>query len=316
MKAAYINAYGNVEQLIVGTLPKPEIAPDQVLISVIAAGVNPVDFHVRNGMFRDSGMHSLPLVPGWDAAGLVAAVGAQVSHLKVGDAVFVHSPIGQQGAYADYLAVDAQFVAPKPDSLSFVQSAAVPLAALTAWQGLLHDGQLKAGQRLLIHNAAGGVGSFAVQIARHVGARVMACASARNRDYVLALGADEYIDYQQAPFEDQVDAVDLVFAATGGNDILPRSLQVIKPGGRLVSTFDDMPQAHALECQVEFTRMWVKPDSKSLSLIAELIDQHRIRVPIDSVYPLEHAHQAMQRSESGRAVGKIVLNLNPSISGL
>ncbi len=313
MKAAFIEQYGDAGTLMVGELKAPKISPSQVLINVIAAGVNPVDFHVRNGMLSESGTHDLPLILGWDASGIIQEVGAEVDHLKVGDEVFVHSPIGKQGAYAEYLAVDAQLVSAKPKSLNFVESAAVPLAALTAWQGLLEHGQLKKGQRVLIHNAAGGVGSFAVQIAKTLGAYVIGTASGVKEDYVRNLGSDEFIDYQKIEFEEAVEPVDLVFAAVGGNNILPRSLHVIKPGGHLISCFDEMPESTASQQGITYKRMWVQPSQSDLNKIAHLIDTNAIQVPIDSVYPLEHVQQAHQRSESARAVGKIVLNLNPAV---
>lgn len=315
MKAVYINQYGSADELTVGERATPSINPTQVLINVIAAGVNPVDFHVRNGLLKDSGTHTLPLTLGWDAAGIVSQVGADVEHLNVGDEVFVFSPIDQQGAYAEYLAVDANLVCAKPRSLNFVESAAVPLAALTAWQGLFRDGHLRTGERVLIHNASGGVGNFAVQLAKQAGAHVIATASHTKRDFVMALGADEFIDYTQAPFEEHVQDIDLVFAAVGGNEILPRSLTTLKDGGRLVSTFDEMPHQTAEDAGVTFTRMWVTPDGSDLATIKERIDNHQLTVFIDSVYPLEHAKYAQHRSESGKAVGKIVLNLNPTVIG-
>ena len=166
MKAAYIKQYGDVDNLIVGDVPKPSISSTQVLIKVKAAGVNPVDFHIRNGMLEDSGTHKLPLVLGWDAAGIVSEAGQHVTDFKLGDEVYVYSPLTEQGTHAEYLAVDANVVADKPASLSFIQSAAVPLAALTALQALTTHGELQKGQLVLIHNASGGVGSFAV---RHSG---------------------------------------------------------------------------------------------------------------------------------------------------
>ena len=201
MKAAYIKQYGNVENLIIGALPKPSISSSQVLIKVKAAGVNPVDFHIRNGMLADSGTHELPLILGWDAAGIVSEVGQHVTDFKLGDEVYVYSPLTEQGAQAEYLAVDANVVADKPATLSFIKSAAVPLAALTALQALTTHGELQKGQLVLIHNASGGVGSFAVQIAKHLGAYVIATGSQAKKDFIMGLGADEFIDYKQDDFE-------------------------------------------------------------------------------------------------------------------
>jgi NADPH:quinone reductase-like Zn-dependent oxidoreductase len=227
MQAAYIKQYGDVENLMVGDVPKPSISSSQVLIKVKAAGVNPVDFHIRNGMLEDSGTHELPLVLGWDAAGIVSEVGQHVTDFKLGDEVYVYSPLTEQGAHAEYLAVDANVVADKPASLSFIQSAALPLAALTALQALTTHGELQKGQLVLIHNASGGVGSFAVQIAKHLGAYVIATGSQAKKGFIMGLGADEFIDYKQDDFEQHVSNIDLVFAAVGGNNIVERSLVVI-----------------------------------------------------------------------------------------
>lgn len=313
MKAIYIQDYGDNGRLILGERPKPSIAPHQVLIKVAAAGVNPVDFHVRNGMFKDADMHALPLILGWDAAGKVDAIGSEVKHLALGDNVYTFAPIAGQGSYAQYLAVDADLVTHKPANLDFVSSAAVPLAALTAWQGLFAEGKLTPGQRVLIHNASGAVGSFAVQMAKHVGAYVIATASTTKQAWVESLGADEFIDYRHHAFETQVKEVDLVFAAMGGNDILPRSLSLITAGGRLVSTFDEIPHEQASAQDVEFIRMWVKPSQRDLIDIRTLIEQGKLKVKIDAVYPLEQAKLAHERCENQLAVGKIVLNVDPSL---
>lgn len=313
MKAIYIKQYGDKEVLILGELPQPTIAPNQVLIKVAAAGVNPVDFHVRNGMFKDADMHTLPLVLGWDAAGKIDAIGNEVTHLSVGDNVYTFAPIGAQGTYAEYLAVDAEFVTAKPANLDFISSASVPLAALTAWQGLMTEGKLAAGQRILIHNASGAVGSFAVQMAKNCGAYVIATASKTKQAWVESLGADEFIDYRHDAFETKVKDVDLVFAAMGGDNILPRSLSLIKPGGRLVSTFDEIPDEQSSAKNVQFIRMWVKPSQRDLINIREQIEQGKLKIKIDSVYPLEQAKLAHERCENQLAVGKIVLNVNPSL---
>ena len=264
MKAAYIKHYGDVENLIVGDVPKPSISSSKVLIKVKAAGVNPVDFHIRNGMLEDSGTHELPLVLGWDAAGIVSEVGQHVTDFKLGDEVYVYSPLTEQGAHAEYLAVDANFVAHKPASLSFIQSAAVPLAALTALQALTTHGELQKGQQVLIHNASGGVGSFAVQIAKHMGAYVIATGSLAKKDFIMGLGADEFIDYKQDDFEQHVSNIDLVFVAVGGNNIVERSLVVIKPNGRLISLLDEIDEKKAQSQNIHYARMIVEPSKIGL----------------------------------------------------
>jgi NADPH:quinone reductase-like Zn-dependent oxidoreductase len=309
MKAAYIKQYGDVDNLIVGDVPKPSISSTQVLIKVKAAGVNPVDFHIRNGMLEDSGTHELPLVLGWDAAGIVSEVGQHVTDFKLGDEVYVYSPLTEQGTHAEYLAVDANVVADKPASLSFIQSAAVPLAALTALQALTTHGELQKGQLVLIHNASGGVGSFAVQIAKHLGAYVIATGSQAKKDFIMGLGADEFIDYKQDDFEQHVSNIDLVFVAVGGNNIVERSLVVIKPNGRLISLLDEIDEKKAQSQNIHYARMIVEPSKIGLNTIADMLESNQLQVTIDSVFSLDDAKKAMIKSESARATGKIVIEV-------
>jgi len=309
MKAAYIKQYGDVDNLIVGDVPKPSISSTQVLIKVKAAGVNPVDFHIRNGMLEDSGTHELPLVLGWDAAGIVSEVGQHVTDFKLGDEVYVYSPLTEQGTHAEYLAVDANVVADKPVSLSFIQSAAVPLAALTALQALTTHGELQKGQLVLIHNASGGVGSFAVQIAKHLGAYVIATGSQAKKDFIMGLGADEFIDYKQDDFEQHVSNIDLVFVAVGGNNIVERSLVVIKPNGRLISLLDEIDEKKAQSQNIHYARMIVEPSKIGLNTIADMLESNQLQVTIDSVFSLDDAKKAMIKSESARATGKIVIEV-------
>lgn len=309
MRAIYIEQYGNARQLILGEVEQPAITANQLLIKVQGAGVNPVDWMVREGFLKDSGDHQLPLILGWDAAGEVAQVGKEVDNFKVGDAVFVYAPISEQGAYAEYIAVDSAVVAAKPQSLDTLTSAAVPLASTTAWQSLMDGCQLKAGDKVLIHNAAGGVGSFAVQIAKAHGAYVIGTASAAKEVYVRGLGVDEFIDYRSQRFEDVIDDVDAVLAAVGGDDILQRSLQVIRKDGHLVSLLDEMDVDIAKQKGVNFQRWWVTPNAEDLQHIANLIDNGVINVNIDKVFPLEQVEQAHAFSESQRACGKIILQV-------
>ncbi|MBU2968274.1 NADP-dependent oxidoreductase [Pseudoalteromonas sp. C2R02] len=310
MKAAHIKQYGNIDTLIVGEVSKPSITASQVLIKVKAAGVNPVDFHIRNGMLKDSGTHELPLVLGWDASGVISEVGDLVTGVKPGDEVFVYAPLTEQGAQAEYIAVNADVVAIKPKSLSFIESAAVPLAALTALQALTAHGQLQKGQKVLIHNASGGVGNFAVQIAKHLGAHVIATGSEAKKDFIMGFGADEFIDYKQDDFEQHVKDVDLVFAAVGGNNIVERSLGVIKPNGRLISLLDEIDEQFAKDKNVNYARMLVEPSKAGLNKITDMLESNQLKVTIDSVYSLDDAKQAMIKSESARATGKIVIEVS------
>lgn len=309
MKAVYIKQYGDAQTLVVGEIEQPDISPEQVLIKVQGAGVNPVDWMVREGFLKDSGTHELPLVLGWDAAGEIAQVGENVSNFKIGDAVFVYAPISEQGSYAQYLAVDSDIVAHKPKSIGTLNSAAVPLAATTAWQALMQGCQLKPGDKVLIHNASGGVGSFAVQIAKAQGAYVIGTASKSKEAYVKALGADEFIDYKSARFEDCVSEMDAVLAAIEGGNIVARSLQVIRKGGYLISLLDDLDLSLAQSKEITFHRWWVEPNANDLKQIAKLIDSGDIKVNIENIFPLELVKQAHQLSQSQRTCGKIILKV-------
>ncbi|EAP94638.1 NADP-dependent oxidoreductase [Vibrio splendidus] len=310
MKAVYLEEYGNSQNLTFGDIAKPTIAPNQVLIKVQGAGVNPVDWMVREGFLQASGQHKMPLIVGWDAAGQVVEKGNNVSNLKLGEQVYVYAPISEQGAYAEYLAVDSDLVASAPKSLDIVTAAAVPLAATTAWQALVEGCQIKAGQRVLIHNASGGVGSFAVQIAKSLGAYVIGTASSSNKAYLMALGVDKFIDYQTQRFEDEVDELDAVLVAVGGDGIAERSLEVVRKGGNVVSLLDDIESALPLQLGVNFQRWWVSPNARDLQRIAALIDDGVIKVNIDKVFPLSKAAQAQELSQSKRARGKIVLEVS------
>lgn len=307
MKAAYIQAFGATERLTLGELATPKLADEQVLIKVHAAGVNPVDYHVRNGMINQPDL--LPLVLGWDCAGELVAIGKQVQNWALGDLVFAYSQIPDQGCYAEYVAVNQTAIAKAPNTLSLNQAAGVPLAALTAWQGLLQHGQLAKGQTVLIHNGSGGVGSFAIQIAKAHGAYVIATGSAKNRDYILDLGADEFVDYQQQEFEYLYKDIDLVFAVVSEANLLTRSLQVLKAQGRLISLLDEMSPTEAEQADIYFQRMFVTPNGDDLAEIADLIDQGKIRLEIDSVFKFAQANQALALSESHRARGKIIIEI-------
>jgi NADPH:quinone reductase-like Zn-dependent oxidoreductase len=318
MKAVYIEQYGNSEQLVLGELDKPIISSQQVLIKVQASAVNPVDWMVREGFLKDMGIHKLPLVLGWDVSGEIEQVGSDVTDFSLGEAIFAYSPIEKQGAYAQYIAVDSQLIARKPKSLSAIESAAVPLAATTAWQALMQGCQLKAGDKVLIHNASGGVGSFAVQIAKAQGAYVIGTASAANENFVKELGVDLFIDYRNQRFEEVVkemgEQVDCVFAAVGGDDVVTRSLSIIKKNGFLISLLDEIEEQQAQTLGIHYQRWWVQPNANDLQAIANLIDSGKIKVQINKVFPLDQVKAAHALSESQRARGKIVLTIDTFIS--
>jgi NADPH:quinone reductase-like Zn-dependent oxidoreductase len=234
MKAIRIHAYGGPEFLVYEDAPRPQPEKGEVLIRVHAAGVNPVDWKIREGYLKDMLHRSLPLVPGWDVSGVVETVGPGVTRLKKGNEVYSRPDIARDGAYAEYIVVRESEVALKPKTIDHIHAAAIPLAGLTAWQSLFDAGKLMTGQKVLIHAAAGGVGSMAVQLAKWKGAYVVGTASEHNHDFLRDLGADEIIDYTKTRFEDAVHDTDMVFDTIGG-DTRKRSWQVLKKGGILVS---------------------------------------------------------------------------------
>ncbi|MCG9579443.1 NADP-dependent oxidoreductase [Vibrio tubiashii] len=311
MKAAFIKQYGEVSNLEVGQLEKPSIKANQVLIKAVASGVNPVDFHLRNGMMAQTDTHTLPLVLGWDCAGVVESIGAEVESFALGDKVLSFTPISGQGTNAEFVAVDADLVVKKPDGLSFVEAAGLPLASVTAWQGLHHHGRLQSGNKVLIHNASGGVGAFAVQIAKAKGAYVVATASAAKLEYIKSLGADEVYD-EQSPEWHASMRYDLAFVAKPGVYLLHRTVSCIKSGGAIVSTFDELAEGEVGIYGIAFNRMWVENSAKDLEQVVNLIKENKLKVPIDTVYPLEDIQSAHRRSEQYQAVGKIVLVIDPT----
>lgn len=307
MKAVRIHSWGGAEVMRYEDAPIPQLAADDVLVKVMAAGINPVDWKIREGYLKEMLPHKLPLVLGWDVSGVVEAVGDKVTKFKPGDQVYSRPDISRDGAYADYIAVRESELAFKPSSLDHVHAAAVPLAVLTACQAMLENAGLKAGQRVLIHAAAGGVGSFAVQLAKRQGATVIATASAANHDYVRALGADEVIDYRTQRFED-AGPVDVVFDTMGG-EIQQRSWSVVKSGGALVSIVAPPSQEEGAKAGARALFTFIQPDAARLTEIAKLIDAGELKVHVDARYPLAQAAEALERVRQGHTRGKVVLEV-------
>lgn len=308
MKAVRIHTYGGPEVLGQEEVPRPHPAQDEVLVRVLAAAVNPVDWKVREGYLKDMLHHTLPLIPGWDVCGVVAQTGARVSRFKVGDEVFSRPDIRRDGAYAEFIVIRESEVAHKPKTLDSVHAAAIPLAALTAWQSLIEAADLAAGQRVLIHAAAGGVGGFAVQLAKWRGAHVIGTASAANHDYLRSLGADEVVDYRSLPFEKAVGEVDVVFDTMGG-DTQERSWQVLKKGGILVSILSPPSQDKAAALGVRQAFVFVQPNAEQLARLAHLADGGTLKACVERVLPLEEARRAQELSQAGHTRGKIVLRV-------
>ncbi|WP_374775934.1 NADP-dependent oxidoreductase [Streptomyces sp. NBC_01310] len=306
MRAIVVSQWGGPEVLTETELDRPEPAIGEILVRVHAAGVNPVDWKTRaSGALIPWG--PVPQV-GWDVSGTVEAVGPGVTFHRVGDEVYGMPRFPQQaGAYAEYVTAPARHFARKPASLDHVEAAALPLAALTAWQALVDTAGVSAGQRVLVHAAAGGVGHLAVQIAKARGAYVIGTASAAKHDLLRDLGADELIDYRTTDFEDVVSDVDVVIDAIGG-DYGQRSLKVLKPGGHLVTL--PGPDGIPADAQgVQAAWVIVEPDLKGLEEIAALVEQGLLKPLIDTVLPLEQAAKAHELGEQGRTTGKIVLTV-------
>jgi NADPH:quinone reductase-like Zn-dependent oxidoreductase len=294
--------FGGPEVLTYAEKEIPRPRQDEVLIRVRAAGVNPVDIGVRQGYMR----FPLPLVPGCDVAGVVDAVGSRVTEYAAGDEVY--AMIGFSGGYTEYAVAPVTYLAPKPYSLDFVHAAAVPLASLAAWQSLFDLGNLKAGQRILIHGAAGGVGSFAVQFACVAGAYVIGTAAAQDADYLRGIGANEVIDYKTVRFEDAVHDVDFVFDLIGG-ETQDRSWQVLRQGGTLVTTKNEPSAARAREKNAVAKRLLVHPNGMQLREIGALIDAGRVQVTVTDTFSLARAGDAHVLLQTSHTRGKIVLTI-------
>jgi NADPH:quinone reductase-like Zn-dependent oxidoreductase len=308
MKAMRIHSYGGPEVLVHEDSPRPKAAAGELLIRVSAAGVNPIDWKVRAGHLQEWLKHKLPLIPGWDVSGIVAAVGDGVTDFKAGDEVFGMLDFTRNGAYAEYAVSRAAVMARKPAAVSHLDAAALPIAALTAWQALFDVARLAPGQSVLIHGAAGGVGHFAIQFARWKGGRVIGTASARNIGFVRELGAEQAIDYQTTRFEEIVRDVDVVFD-TIGDETQQRSWQVLKKGGVLVATLGIATPHAARDFGVRGEGVSVHADAGQLGQIAALIEAKQVRPYISGTLPLTEAAKAHEQGESGHGRGKMVLRV-------
>ncbi|TIS94719.1 MAG: NADP-dependent oxidoreductase, partial [Mesorhizobium sp.] len=292
MRAVTQNTVGEPDVLFVAEQPAPSPKASEVLVRVKAAGINPVDGAVRAGYFPLIG--EPPFILGWDISGTVEALGTGVTAFKVGDAVFGMPRFPKQAAaYAEFVATPVDEIAAKPAAIDHAQAAALPLAGLTAWQGLVRHGGLQSGQRVLIHAGAGGVGHLAVQIAKARGAWVIATASPDKLEYVRSIGADEVVDYTNGDFTERVRDIDLVLDAMGG-DHADRSLKVLREGGVLVSLLNvhDATRAKAGERNIRVERMSVVPDREGLVELARLVDARKLAVHVAKAFPLNQAGAA------------------------
>src|SRR5262252_3697895 len=312
MKAVRLHRQGGPEQLVYEDAPEPQLGAGDALIRVHATGITPAELTWAETYRNCDGSERLPAIPGHEVSGVVESVADDVSDELIGAEIYALTSFCRDGAAAEYVAVRAADLAPKPKTLGHALAAAVPLSALTAWQALFDHARLASGQRVLIHGAAGGVGVFAVQIARWKGAYVIGTASAENRDFLLRLGANEVIDYRQTQFERAVHDVDVVLDTVGG-ETRERSWQVLKPTGILVSLPGPIPEseeaAHGKRGGRRGVFFIVQPNREQLGKIAALIDSGAIRPVIAEAIPLAKARQAFERGVSGHTRGKLVLQV-------
>jgi len=308
MKAVRIHEYGGIDVLKYEDAPRPTPGAGELLVRVYAAGVNPVDDKVRSGAFSAFTKFPMPLILGWDVSGVVEQVGKDVTKFKAGDAIFAYMDIKQPGAYAEYAIVHETDACPKPTKLTYVEAAGVPLAATTAWQALVDTAKIESGQTVLIHGGAGGVGHFAIQIAKARGAKVIATGSAKSLAFMRQLGASVSIDYTAAKFEDFTQGVDVVLDTIGG-DTQTRSFNVLKKGGILVSIVQPPDQALAKEKDVRAVIFLAHPDGAELAEISKLIQTDKLRPTVSKTFPLSDAAKAHEQIETKHTKGKVVLEV-------
>jgi NADPH:quinone reductase-like Zn-dependent oxidoreductase len=311
MKAIELKGFGGVENLQITEIPMPNLAENEVLVRIKAISINPVDIKTRKGKSLASALKNYhPIILGWDISGVVAQTGKAVKSFKIGDEVFgmINFP-GHGKAYAEYVAAPEQHLALKPSGVTHEEAAAACLAALTAWQILKEKVKIKPHDKVLIHAAAGGVGHYAVQMAKYLGAEVAGTASGENREFVLALGADRHIDYEKTAFEDVLQDYDFVLDAVGGSYI-DRSLKVLRKGGTIVTIPSGAAEGieeKAAARGLTGAKFMVQSDGNDMKDIARLLENGSIRSHLSKIYPLDQVQTAHLQIETGKTKGKIVL---------
>lgn len=308
MKAVVIHEYGGPEVLKYEDRPEPALRPEDVLIKVYATSINPVDWKIRQGAWKERAPRDFPTILGWDVSGVIVKVGDNVKDYKVNDEVYARPNVTREGTYAEYVAVDAKEIAPKPKKLDHLKAASVPLAGLTAWQGLFEHGKLQAGQTVLIQGGAGGVGTLAVQLAKWKGARVICTASPDNVDFLKDLGADEVIDYHKEGFEKELKNLDLVYDTIGG-ETQNKLLDTIKPGGIIVSTVGLKDPERIKAKGLKGEQYMAQSYPENLISMAGLLDQGILKPIIFKEFSLKELPQAHKLSEEGHVRGKIVIRV-------
>lgn len=317
MRAIVIRRFGSKEVLEEREMVTPEPFPDEVQIKVAYAGVNPVDWKIREGYLTERFPHQLPIIPGWDASGIVNKVGEHVTNLKVGDEVYTYArkPVIQWGTYAEYLCFNAKDTVKKPKNISLAEAAAIPLAALTAYQSLFEKGSFNHGQTILIHGGSGGVGAFAVQLAKQAGAKkIYATGSKAKHDYMREIGVDVPIDYHTQSFAEVIrqaepNGVDFVLDTVGGRTYYD-SIPIIKRNGEIVSILEPAHPDISEKNHILTAYTFVAPSGKDLQEITTLIEAGKVLPPKVEVLPLKQASTAQDLLETGKVFGKIVLKVN------
>ncbi|MFC4619939.1 NADP-dependent oxidoreductase [Camelliibacillus cellulosilyticus] len=317
MKAIVINHYGGIDELHLREYPKPMPKRGEVLIEIYATSVNPIDWKVREGHLKNRLAFHFPIILGWDAAGIIRKVGAEVEDFEVGDRVFTRPATTEKGTYAEYIAVHQDLVAKLPENIPFTYAAAVPLAGLTAWQCLVDFADIEKGDRVLIHGGAGGVGSFAIQIAKAKGATVMATGRSKSIEIIEQLGADRALNYITDSFDGIKDSFDIVLDTIGG-ETQEKSYDLLKNGGVLISVAQPPDQGRAKKKGVKAGFVWLEPNGKQLKKLAELMKVGQIKPLIDTVFPFgeKELKEAHEKSQEGHAKGKIVIEIKKEAAGI
>lgn len=306
MKAAIIKDYG--KQVEISEVPVPELSEDSVMIEVHAASINPIDNIVKSGYVKDLIQITFPFIMGYDVSGVVTEVGAKVSKFKIGDEVYSRPNQMNAGSISEYNVVREEELALKPSRLTHEESASIPLAGLTAYQALTTKGNLQKGQKVLIHAGAGGVGTLAIQIAKHLGAEVAVTTSRTNFDLVKNLGADVVIDYKTQRFEEELSDYDLVLDSMGG-DILKNSFKIVKKGGSIISIKGQDTEGLANKYDVNFEAFFMWPSGEMLSQLAQLFDDGVLKTTIDRSYSFDRVQEAYDYLQTGHAKGKVVIKI-------
>ena len=308
MKAVVVHEFGGPEVMKYEDVPRPEPKEDEILVRVMAAAVNPIDSYVRQGMLAKHGMDKRPAIIGYDISGVVEKTGANAKKFKAGDKVYSYLSVMRGGGYAEFAIAKESETALKPKNIDFEEAAAVPLAATTAWQSLVDEAKLNVGQTVLIHGGSGGVGSFAIQIAKARGAKVIATASTAHQDLLKQLGVDQAIDYTATKFEDVVKDVDVVLNCVRA-DALGRSYGVVKRGGIIVSITDEPDQTECAKHGIRGSRLGAHPDANVLEELTKLIEAGKMKPIVSQTLPLADASKAHQQIETHHTLGKIVLKV-------